>query len=88
VPAYVLKETREGFLLSGGALDSPLLYPAPDGVEYARRMVGFLSQVSGSELTIYDLAENIIEVKTFREGVSPAEKSMVTMLRDGTTGES
>lgn len=50
-------------------------------------MVGFLAQVTGAELRIYDRAGDVIETKIFREGVPPPEKSLVNMLRDGTTLE-
>ena len=47
---FELRQNAEGFVLSGGQLPSPLSYPEK---EYAIRLVGFLSQLQGSELRIY-----------------------------------
>ncbi len=43
-------------------------------------MVGFLAQVSGAELYLFNQAGDIVETKTYRAGVPPPANSMVAML--------
>jgi hypothetical protein len=77
---YSLRPTATGHRLSRGKLESALDYPGPDAIEYGRRLVGFLSQVSGAQLYVFDKTGNIVETKTYRAGLPPPANSLVTML--------
>ncbi len=67
---FELRRCGDGYDLSGGQLEETLHYPEPDAIEYAKRVVGFLAQVSGRELRVHD-GDNLIETKTYLEGVRP-----------------
>ena len=74
--SFDLRETREGFVLSGGQLEKPLQYHEKDA-EAAIRLVGFLSQRKGSDLRIYG-PEGELRSSRHREAGVP--------LRDGSLG--
>lgn len=71
---FKLLEDAEGFELSGGQLTEPLRYENVEAVEYVTRMVGYLSQVEGSELRIYGPGDaGLVETKKFRAGIRPGK---------------
>ena len=72
---YDLRSRGESYELSGGRLSQPLKYSEPDAIEYATRMVGFLSQITGGELRIFDSAGELQATKHFRASVPPRSKS-------------
>jgi hypothetical protein len=78
LPIYDLLADAEGWELSGPALENELRYPlTEDGIESAKRMVGFLSQVTGAELRIHGAGSaGIIETKTYRRGVRPTKNDL------------
>ena len=63
--------------LAGGELKEPLRYAEEQGgSDGAKRMVGFLAQLTGAEMRIYNEAGSLIETKMFREGVRPGERKL------------
>jgi hypothetical protein len=70
---FELRKKGDGYELSGGQLTAPLQFPEKDAFEYATRMVGFLAQVTGAELHVYDSRGMLAVTKTFREGVRPTK---------------
>lgn len=75
---FDLRQTEEGFLLSGGSLPAPLAYPEK---AYAVRLVGFLSQEKGCELRIYGEEGKLIETQTRRAAMPLARESLGVGLR-------
>jgi hypothetical protein len=78
LPIYDLAADAEGWELRGPALDKELRYPpSEDGIESAKRMVGFLAQVTGAELRIHGLGNTgIIETKTYPRGMRPKKNDL------------
>ena len=78
LPIYYLRsDTESGHELSGGRLTKELRYPRDrHGVESAKRLVGFLSQITGAELRICDERGELIETRIFREGVAPSKNEL------------
>jgi len=70
---FELRDKGDACELSGGKLDGPLLYPQPNAIEHASRMVSFLSQVEGAELRVYDAEGTLTETRNYREGVRPSK---------------
>jgi hypothetical protein len=79
---FELRETENGFALSGGQLESPLLYREQDP-DAAIRLVGFLSQREGSDLRIH--ASNGRITTQRREPAMPFDKNS---LGEGLRGQS
>lgn len=69
---FELRPAGEGWELKGGKLDKPMQYGDGEGRDAAIRVVGFLSQLGGSVLRIFDAEGNEVETQR-REasGVSP-----------------
>ena len=67
---FELRQTEDGFVLTGGQLPVPLPYP---DMEHAVRLVGFLSQKEGSELRIYGNDGKLIETQ-IRKAAMPLTK--------------
>ena len=63
---FEIRQTKDGFVLSGGPLPAPLSYPDK---EHALRLVEFLSQKDGSELRIYSLDGQLIETQTCKAAI-------------------
>lgn len=70
---FELRQTKEGFILTGGQLPVPLPYPE---IEYAVRLVGFLSQKEGSELRIYGPDGKLTDTQTRKPAVPLTDGSL------------
>jgi hypothetical protein len=57
---FELRQTHDGYILTGGQLPAPLSYP---DMEHAVRLVEFLSQKEGGELRIYGLDGKLTETQ-------------------------
>ena len=75
---FELRQTEDGFVLTGGQLPAPLPYPDMD---HAIRLVGFLSQKEGSELRVYGLDGKLIDTQTRKSGLPLADNSLGSGLR-------
>ena len=78
LPIYELKR-RAGsvYQLSGGRLTEAIVYPDDDeAIGSVKPMIGFLAQLTGAELRIFDENEKPIETKIYRPGVRPSEKEL------------
>ena len=71
---FELRERQDGFLLSGGQLEKPLLYRDKDP-EAAIRLVGFLSQQCGSTLEIHGKG-GVVRTQ-HRESVKPLQQGSI-----------
>jgi hypothetical protein len=60
---FELRQTEDGFFLSGGDLPIPLPYSEK---EYALRLVEFLSQQQGSELRIFGANGELIDTQILK----------------------
>ena len=70
---FELRETKDGFILTGGQLPAPLPYPDK---EHAVRLVGFLSQKEGSEMRIYGLEGKLIDTQTRKAAMPLTDNSL------------
>jgi hypothetical protein len=61
---FELRPVRDGFELSGGPLDKPLVFHE-EGMRQGMHMAGFLSQLVGGELRIFNAVGELIETRTF-----------------------
>ncbi len=75
---FELRQTQDGFTLTGGQLPAPLPYPDK---EHAIRLVGFLSQKQGSELRIYGLDGELIDTQARRPAMPLTDNSLGSGLR-------
>lgn len=80
---FELRKTEDGYQLAGGQLDEPLDYPDPDAIEYATRVVGFLSQKTGGELRVIAADGSLVDTKTFRVTMWPAGTTLGNFQDDG-----
>jgi hypothetical protein len=80
---YELRKTGAGHELAGGQLTEPLKYEGPDAIEYAARMVGFLSQVTGGEMDIIDAGSVVVETRAFRVCMWPKGDTLGNFQDDG-----
>jgi hypothetical protein len=78
---FELREIENGFALTGGQLETPLLYREKDP-DAAFQMVGFLSQQHGSELHVYG-SDGALKLTQRREPAMPLEKGS---MGDGLRG--
>ncbi len=70
---FELRETKDGFILTGGQLPAPLSYPEK---EHAIRLVGFLSQKEGSELRIYGPDHKLVDTQTRKPAMPLPDNSL------------
>lgn len=80
---FELRKTDNGYQLAGGQLDEPLDYPDPDAIEYATRIVGFLSQKTGGEMGVVAADGTLVETKAFRVTTWPTGDTLGNMQDDG-----
>ncbi len=77
---FELRETKDGFILTGGQLPAPLPYPDK---EHAIRLVGFLSQKEGSEMRIYGSDGKLIDTQVRKAAPSLSDNSLGSGLGGG-----
>lgn len=77
-PDYRLIRDADGWELSGGSLDKELRYPDNDeSIDAAKRIVGFLAQVTGAKLAVYGQGRiGLIETKVYAPGIRPAKSQL------------
>jgi hypothetical protein len=79
--SFELRQTIDGFALSGGQLEAPLSYSEE---EAATRLVGFLSQQQGSELRIYSESGEL-KATQCREPAIPLDSNSMGAGLSGTS---